>query len=158
MNKANAVIGTTELFLTAWGLWMAITGASGIWLAIVADYRHLDAYEVFWFRVSIFILHIILPVSALASAYGLFKRHAWGRITALIVCLILLAGGLYTAVVLAVVHIHNSGALAEPIPEGAVIVEVNDWPTMVNGLLAGLLSWLLVQKFVKRAFTKGIPV
>jgi hypothetical protein len=40
------------------------------------------------------------------------------------------------------------------IPEGAFVVEVNYWPTIISGLLAGILAFLLLQSFVKKSLTK----
>jgi len=61
---------------------------------------------------------------------------------------------LYAAVVLAVVHFQYSTVPPAPIPESAVVVDVNYWPTYLSGLLAGVLAFLLLQNFVKRTLAK----
>jgi hypothetical protein len=134
---------------------MAIKGARGVWLASAGlfTYSYVDAYYL-WFLISSIVFFVILPGIALGSAYGLFKRRPWGRIAALVICLLLLGLGLYTTVALAVMHFQYSGAPAVPIPEGAVVVEVNYWPTIISGLLAGILAFLLHQDFVRKSLAR----
>jgi hypothetical protein len=154
-NRGIVVVWITECFLVAWGLWMAIKGARGIWRAFAGlyTYSNVDA-DYLWFVVSSILFFVLLPGLALASAYGLFKRRSWGRISALVICLLLLGLGLYAAVVLAVVHFQYSTVPPAPIPESAVVVDVNYWPTYLSGLLAGVLAFLLLQNFVKRTLAK----
>lgn len=129
-DKGNVIVWITECFLVAWGLWTAIKGARGSWLAVVCLFTcsNVDAYY-FWFVVLSMVMSVFLPGLALASAYGLFKRRPWGRMSALVICLLLLGLGLYAAVALAVVYFQYSTIPPAPIPEGAFVVEVNYWPT-----------------------------
>jgi hypothetical protein len=150
-DKGNVVVWITECFLIAWALWTAINGARGIWRAFQCLFVCSDiTSDYLWFVVASILFFVLLPGLALASAYGLFRRRSWGRRSSLAICLFLLSGGLYSAVVLAVLHFQYSNGPPAPIPEGAIVVEVNYSPTYLSGLLAGVLAFLLLQDFVKR--------
>jgi hypothetical protein len=72
-----------------------------------------------------------------------------------VICLFLLGLGLYSAVVLAVVYFQYSTVPPALIPEGAFVVEVNYWPTIISVvLLAGILAFLLLPSFVKKSLAR----
>jgi hypothetical protein len=131
-------------------------GYRGTWFALRYGILSGNNLDHLWVNVLYVIYGGILPLVAFISAYGLVQFMKWGRISALIVSLVLLISNLYGAVEFVFILRQLQKAPPEPIPEGAVLIYRSMWPTWIIGLASGLVVLILLQDSVKQLCTRRV--
>lgn len=145
LQKRDHLVEFIVVILAAYSLWMVLAGSRGIWLSLdcLATCSNLD-FDYIWFAILSFVWSGILPAAGFISAYELFKRRAWGRKLALILCFVLFLVELYGTVKFAVLSYQFRIVPIPPVPPGGREVHVSMWPAYVIGLGSALLLFLLL--------------
>ncbi len=103
-----------------------------------------------------FLLTVLLPLSELVAAYGLFKLRPWAWKTAVALLSFDFLTRFIGAINFVIQVMRFRDKPIPPIPKGAVVGVISMWPSYIIALLCGIFVFILIQPSVKEIFKQAL--
>jgi len=155
--SSKNIIRFIGLILIVWGLWTIISEYQRTWSS--ARYGILSSIadpEFIPFIILFLLYNVILPLCALVSARGLLGLKPWGRISALVISLLLFIHAAFESIFFVVRRFSSRDLPIPQTPDGTIVIVgyVSMWPAFITVLLSALIVYILTREPIKRDFCK----